>query len=101
MKKEDLEELKKLVGRKVVDIKATGDDCYCFDIIFDDGSALELYDLKCPKLENECYEKEIEVTVLNLLTGREEREKIKCSKLVGGGLFFAISSKETQNEKEV
>jgi len=101
MRKEDLKELKKLVGKKIVDIKATADDCYCFDIVFDDGSVLELYDLKCPKLENECYEKEIEVTVHNLLTGRKERGKIKNSKLVGGGLFFAISSEEVQNEKEV
>jgi len=91
MRKDDLEELKKLIGKKIVNIQATGDDCYCFDIVFDDGSVLELYDLKCPKFGNECYEKEIEVTVYDLSTGERTREKIKCSKLVGGGLYFAIS----------
>jgi len=48
MRAEDIEDLKKMIGKKVVDVRAGTEDSedYGFDLVFDDGTVLELYDLK-------------------------------------------------------
>jgi len=48
MRKEDAEVLKKIVGKKVVAVRYTLEDPddYGFDIVFEDGTVLELYDIK-------------------------------------------------------
>ncbi len=48
MKAEDVKELRKLIGKKVVDVRINTEDPddFGFDLVFDDGTVLEIYDLK-------------------------------------------------------
>jgi len=47
MRKEDAEMLKTLIGKKVVEVRVNLEDTndYGFDLVFDDGTVLEVYDL--------------------------------------------------------
>jgi len=58
MRKEDAEMLKTLIGKKVVKIRVNLEDTndYGFDLVFDDGTVLEIYDICCPYFKDSCGE---------------------------------------------
>ena len=75
MDPESREELKKLIGRTVRDVRVSDDaDDYGFELVFDDGTVLEVYDIRCPLLD-EC---------------RMEDE------LKGGGVAWCVSSESDE-----
>jgi len=55
MRPEDVQKLKNLVGKTVVEIRVSDDEHdYGFDLVFDDGTVLEVYDIRCPHRKKEC-----------------------------------------------
>jgi len=95
MKSEDSEELKTLIGKTIVSIRVS--DCVNdngFEIIFDDGTVLELYDIRCPKQTRECYTKK--VWAIDIETGNHV---LTSDWPVGGGLAFVISKEDKKDEE--
>jgi len=87
--KESYAELRSLIGKKIIDVKAvTNDDnCFSFELKFDDNTILELYDMRCD-LYDVC-DKIGKVEVVTSLTGEPIMKEISKDEL-GGGLAFCI-----------
>jgi len=98
MRPEDFEILKQLVGKTVKEIRANTEDesDYGFDIVFDDGTVLEIYDLKCAKLDEGCYGKEVEVYKYDLSKDTPVSKEKTADLPVGGGVAWAIMSEELE-----
>jgi len=84
----------KVKGKRITDYNlltnADGDEVKGFDLIFEDGSQLEVYSLTCDKLDEKCKEKEI--TLTEIFT--DKKVKTKDSSVLGGGLGFVFATKE-------
>ena len=90
MRKDDAELLKKLIGKKVVEVRVDLNDPhdYGFDLIFDDGTVLEVYDIRCSKFNEECKNKPIKL--YDFETGKEvSRNDIDVP--LGGGVAWTVS----------
>ncbi|WP_457591668.1 hypothetical protein [Geoglobus sp.] len=87
MKKRDAEALRKIVGKRVREILIDlEEDSHGFDIVFDDGTVLEIYDIRCPKADDGCRKKQV---VFTDLSGGVHRCKDVS---VGGGLGWVLRS---------
>lgn len=101
-KDEAVEEMKKVVGKKIVEYEIAtdpnGNGFRGFDLVFEDGSRLNIIDVTCPKLdENRETCEELEVTMVNFDT--EVERKSKCSVMLGGGMLFAFEPPDEDKEK--
>jgi hypothetical protein len=97
MKKDDAELLKKLIGKKVVEVRVDLNDPhdYGFDLVFDDGTVLEVYDIRCSKFDEECKNKPIKL--YDFETGEEVSRNIDVP--LGGGVAWTISKQSFRGEK--
>lgn len=101
---EAVEELKKVVGKKIVEYEiATSPDDGEFqgvDLVFEDGTHLKILSMTCTKLdENRETCEELEITLTDFDT--EEERKTKCSVMLGGGMLFAFDEDEEKSKKFV
>ncbi len=86
MKLEDAEVLKNLVGKTVVEIRVSDDEeDYGFELVFDDGTTLEVYDLRCMAMSEKCKGKRIQVA--NFETGEAKDVVVP---FVGGGVVWTV-----------
>jgi len=98
MRRGDAELLKKLVGKKVVEVRVDLNDPhdYGFDLIFDDGTVFEVYDIRCSKFNEECKDKPIKL--YDFETGKEvSRNDIDVP--LGGGVAWTFSKQSFRGEK--
>ena len=91
MIEEAFEELKKLVGKTVKEVRVNllDEQDGGFDLVFDDGTVLELYDIRCSKLDEDCKKKEVEVYITDY-EGKIVDSQKTADLEVGGGLSFVI-----------
>jgi len=95
MKPEDVEKLRELIGKKVVEVRVdSAHDSYGFDLVFDDGTVLEVYDIRCPAMDESCESKKIKV--VDIETGKTLKV---LPRSVGGGVAWLIC-KEVDAEYE-
>lgn len=95
MKKKDAEIMKTLIGKRVAEIlvNMSDEEDYGFEIFFDDGTVLEVYDLKCSKLDRSCYKK------MATFVSRSGKEMEISNVSVGGGIGWSLTSgKETVDD---
>ncbi|WP_456370582.1 hypothetical protein [Geoglobus sp.] len=88
MRKDDAEILRTLIGKRVTNIlvNTSEEEDYGFEIVFDDGSVLEVYDLRCLKIDKDCYKKKVTFT-------SPSGELIEVSNVpVGGGMGWTLTS---------
>ncbi len=90
MRAEAVEDLKKLIGKTVREIRVSNDENdYGFDLVFDDNTVLEIYDIRCAVMSEECKKKK--VSVVNIETG-DSIEVIAHS--IGGGVAWVVVERE-------
>jgi len=90
VRKDDAELLKKLIGKKVVEVRVDLNDPhdYGFDLIFDDRTVLEVYDMRCSKFSEKC--KNEPIKLYDFETGKEvSRNDIDVP--LGGGVAWTVS----------
>ena len=63
MREKDAEILKRLIGKtvKAIRLDAENEHDYGFELVFDDGTVLEIYDITCPEKDSSCLEKSMSV----------------------------------------
>ncbi len=86
MKPEDTRLLTKLIGKTVVEVRVGSEDDYGFELVFDDGTTLEVYDLRCPVMSEECKSKRMRA--VNLETG--DMKDIDAP-FIEGGVVWTVS----------
>ncbi len=95
MRPEHANVLRELIGKTVVEVRVSDDeDDYGFELVFDDGSVLEVYDIRCMAMSEECMRKRIRV--VNFETREIENA---TPSFVGGGVAWTVA-KEGIDESE-
>ena len=90
MRPEDAKALRELIGKVVVEIRVSDDeDDYGFELVFDDGTTLEVYDIRCAAMSEECRDKRIQV-----IDFETENAKDVIVPFVGGGVVWTVGGSE-------